>query len=140
MQHFLGAFERQIDVKGRLALPATFRARLGESCFLTLGADSSIEVFTSEKFVEEAARITAAQERGEISMNFLRAFAANALPIEPDAQGRIYLDQRLRRHAKLDVKSPAMVAGRIDRIEICSVERFERSMQAGEQEFSERIA
>jgi MraZ protein len=140
MQHFLGAFERQVDIKGRLALPAPFRARLGDNCFLTLGADSSIEVFTSEKFVEEAARITAAQERGEISMNFLRAFAANALPIEPDGQGRIYLDQRLRRHAKLDIKSPAMVAGRLDRIEICSVERYQRSMDAGEAEFSERLA
>lgn len=139
MQHFLGAFERQIDVKGRLALPATFRARLGDTCYLTLGADSSIAVFTSEKFSQEAERITAAQERGEISMNFLRAFSANALAIEPDAQGRIYLDQRLRRHAELDVKSPAMVAGRIDRIEIWSVERFERSVSAGEQEFSERV-
>ncbi len=137
MQHFTGAFERQIDIKGRLALPAIFRARLGELCYLTLGSDNSIEVFSSERFALEADRITAAQARGEVSMNFLRAFAANAMPVEPDAQGRIYLDQRLRRHAKLDVKSPAMVSGRIDRVEICSMERFERSMAAGESEFSE---
>ena len=137
MQKFLGAYERQIDVKGRLALPAQFRVHLGSTCVLTLGSDNSIEVFTSEKFDEEATRIEQAQKRGEVSMNFLRAFAANAIPIEPDAQGRIYLDQRLRRHARLEAKSPAMVAGRLDRIEICSVERFERSLLAGEQEFSE---
>src|SRR5262245_32629420 len=137
MQKFLGVFERQLDVKGRLALPASYRSRLGPSCYLTLGADNSIEVFTSEKFDEEADRIQALQARGEISMDRLRAFSARAMPVEPDAQGRIYLDERLRNHARLEVRGPAVVFGRLDRIEICSVERYERSMSAGEQDFSE---
>lgn len=77
------------------------------------------------------------QARGEISMDRLRGFSARATAIEPDAQGRIYLDERLRQHARLDVKGPAIVMGRLDRIEICSVDRHERSMTAGEQEFSE---
>ena len=71
-------------------------------------------------------------------MDRLRAFSARATPVEPDAQGRIYLDERLRNHARLEVRGPAIVLGRLDRIEICSVEpRYERSMQAGEQDFSE---
>jgi MraZ protein len=137
MQKFLGVFERQLDIKGRLALPATFRARLGTSCYLTLGSDNSIEVFTTEKFEQEADRMQALQRQGEISMDRLRAFSARATSIEPDAQGRIYLDERLRVHARLEVKGPAVVMGRLDRIEICSLERHERSMSAGEQEFSE---
>lgn len=136
MQKFTGVFERQLDVKGRLALPASYRARLGTSCYLTLGPDNSIEVFTEEKFEEEADRIQAMQQRGEISMDRLRAFSARAIPVEPDAQGRIYLDERLRTHANLETKSPVIVFGRLDRIEICSVERHERSMRLGEQEFS----
>ncbi len=80
----------------------------------------------------------ALQARGEITMDRLRAFSARATAIEPDAQGRIYLDDRLRQHAKLDVKGPAIVMGRLDRIEICSLGRHERSMTAGEQEFSEQ--
>jgi transcriptional regulator MraZ len=140
MQKFLGVFERQLDAKGRLALPAGYRSRLGPSCYLTLGVDNSIEVFTSERFEEEADRIQELQARGEISMDRLRAFAARATPVEPDAQGRIYLDERLRRHARLEVKGPVIVLGRLDRIEICSVERYERSMASGEQEFSETSA
>ena len=139
MQKFLGVFERQLDIKGRLALPATYRARLGTSCYLTLGTDNSIEVFTTEKFDEEADRMQALQARGDISMDRLRAFSARATAIEPDAQGRIYLDDRLRTHARLDVKGPVVVMGRLDRIEICSVERYNRSMTNGEQEFSELI-
>ncbi len=140
MQKFLGAFERQLDVKGRLALPSTYRARLGTSCYLTLGADNSIEVFTAEKFEQEADRMEERLMRGEISMDQLRAFAARANPVEPDAQGRVYLDDRLRTHAKLEVRSPVMVLGRLDRLEICSIERYERSMSAGEKSYSEQSA
>lgn len=137
MHQFLGVFERQLDVKGRLALPAAFRARLGTSCYLTLGDDNSIEVFTAEKFEEEAVRIQELQQKGLITMDRLRTFSSRASAVEPDGQGRIYLDERLRKHARLEVKGPVMVFGRLDRIEICSVERHERSMLAGEQEFSE---
>ena len=139
MQKFLGVFERQLDVKGRLALPATYRARLGTSCYLTLGTNNSIEVFTTEKFDEEADRMQALQAKGDISMDRLRTFSARATAIEPDAQGRIYLDDRLRGHAHLEVKGPVIVMGRLDRIEICSVERYERSMAVGEREFSESL-
>ena len=137
MQKFLGVFERSLDAKGRLALPATFRARLGTTCYLTLGLDNSIEVFTEEKFDEEADRMQALQARGEISMDRLRAFSSRATEVEPDGQGRIYLDERLRKHANLEAGKKAIVFGRLDRIEICSVDRHERSMQAGEQEFAE---
>ena len=137
MDKFLGVFERQLDAKGRLALPATYRARLGTSCYLTLGADNGIEVFTAEKFEREADRMQDKYERGEISLDRLRAFAARATPVEPDGQGRIYLDDRLRRHAELDVRSPVIVQGRLDRLEICSVERHTRRMAAGEETYSE---
>ena len=87
MQKFLGVFERQLDAKGRLALPASYRSRLGTSCYLTLGADNSIEVFTTEKFEEEADRMQTLQERGEITMDRLRAFAAARRRWNPTHKG-----------------------------------------------------
>jgi len=137
MQQFVGAYERQLDVKGRLALPSTYRAHLGTTCCLTLGADNSIEVFTADNFEEEANRMAQRLARGEITIDHLRAFSARANFAEPDSQGRVYLDDRLRKHARLEVKNPVMVLGRLDRLEICSVERFDRSMAAGEQSYSE---
>jgi MraZ protein len=138
VEKFVGVFERQLDAKGRLALPASYRARLGTTCYLTLGADNSIEVFPAERFDREADRMQDLYERNEISLDRLRAFAANASTVEPDAQGRIYLDERLRRHARLDVPGPAVVLGRLDRLEICSTERHRRSMTAGEETYAER--
>ncbi|MEO7397428.1 MAG: hypothetical protein ABIW84_02585 [Ilumatobacteraceae bacterium] len=137
MEKFLGAYERQLDVKGRLALPSTYRTRLGTVCYLTLGSDNSIEVFTADKFDEEADRMEQRQIRGDISMDHLRAFAASANSVEPDAQGRVYLDDRLRAHAGLEVRGPAMVLGRLDRLEICSVDRYARSMRNGQQAYAE---
>ena len=137
MQRFTGVFERQLDVKGRLALPATFRAHLGTVCYLTLGNDNSIEVFTMQQFDEEADRMQELERSGAISRDRLRAFSVRAQPVEPDAQGRIYLDDRLRKHARLEVKGPAVVMGRLDRIEICSLDRYARSMAAGELDYSE---
>ena len=137
MQRFTGVFERQLDVKGRLALPATFRAHLGTICYLTLGSDSSIEVFTTQQFDDEADRMQELERSGAISRDRLRAFSVRAQTAEPDAQGRIYLDERLRQHARLAVKGPAMVMGLLDRIEICSVDRYGRSMATGELQYSE---
>jgi MraZ protein len=137
MEKFVGVFERQLDAKGRLALPAAYRSRLGTSCYLTLGEGNGIEVFTAERFEREADRMQGLYERGEIDLDRVRAFSARATQTDPDAQGRIYLDERLRRHARIEVKSTVIVLGRLDRVEICSVERHERSMAKGEQSFSE---
>lgn len=138
MAKFLGAHERSLDEKGRLALPTGYRANLGPTFVVTVGADNSIEVFTEERFDLEADRLAEMEARGEVSLDRLRAFTARAVEVSPDQQGRIYLDERLRRHANLEVKKPLMVFGRRDRVEICAVDRYERSMTAGEYEFSER--
>ena len=51
---FVGAFERQLDDKGRLALPAAFRDRLGDFCYLAKGHDKSVTVVPGPTFEEEA--------------------------------------------------------------------------------------
>ena len=47
---FVGAHERQLDDKGRVALPATYRTHLGEHCYLVKGTDKCVEVIPSEAF------------------------------------------------------------------------------------------
>ena len=52
---FVGVHDRQLDPKGRLALPASFRPRLEPRCFLSIGRDKCVDILTSEAF-EAAAR------------------------------------------------------------------------------------
>jgi len=47
---FVGVHERQLDPKGRMALPAAFRPRLEPRCYLSIGRDKCIDILTAEAF------------------------------------------------------------------------------------------
>ena len=72
---FVGVHERQLDPKGRMALPAAFRPRLEPRCYLSIGRDKCIDILTAEAF-EEVARDTVNKVRsGELDRNQQRALA-----------------------------------------------------------------
>ena len=123
---FVGAFERQLDDKGRLALPAAFRVRLGEHCYLAKGPDKSVLVVPAATFEAEAAEMRAREKSGEVSRNALRALAASASLVTLDKQGRVGIEEQLRSYADLSFNTPVIVAGSFDRLEIWSPERYAR--------------
>ena len=93
---FVGVHERQLDPKGRMALPAAFRPRLEPRCYLSIGRDKCIDILTAEAF-EEVARDTVNKVRsGELDRNQQRALASNTFEVTVDAQGRINIDEKLR--------------------------------------------
>ena len=121
---FVGAFERQLDDKGRLALPATFRNRLGEHCYLAKGQDKCVTVVPSATFEEEAEVMAARVRLGDASRNQLRALASSAILVTLDKQGRVNVDEQLRDYAGLQLGEPVTVAGSFDRLELWSPQRF----------------
>ncbi len=128
---FVGAFERQLDDKGRLALPAAFRDRLGEHCYLAKGLDKSVSVVPAATFEEEAAVMAARVRNGEISRDVLRALAASAELVALDKQGRVKVGDSLRQYAELPLSGAVMVAGSFDRLEIWTPARYELVNEAG---------
>ncbi|MDO8391858.1 MAG: cell division/cell wall cluster transcriptional repressor MraZ [Actinomycetota bacterium] len=128
---FVGAYERNLDDKGRLALPATFRDRLGEHCYLAMGHDKCVTVVPAAVFEEEVAIITAQVRSGEVTRNQARALAASATLATLDKQGRINLDEQLRTYAELTPGTTVTVAGSFDRLEIWSTDRFTRVHDEG---------
>ncbi len=136
VQVFVGRHERQLDPKGRLALPATFRHRLEPRCYLLLGQDKCIAVVTAEESENIASEITAAVKSGEKSAQERRALASSMVDVTFDAQGRITLDETLRAYAGLTPNSKVVVAGAFDRVEIWEPSRYERMLAMG----TEKIA
>lgn len=128
---FVGAMERQLDDKGRLALPATFRDRLRDQCYVAKGLDKCVTVVPAGVFEAEAEVMKARANAGELSRNHLRALASSANAVQLDKQGRITLDEALRTYADLAVGGPVVVAGNFDRLEIWSPERYARVNDAG---------
>lgn len=128
---FVGVHERQLDPKGRVALPAAFRPRLEPRCYLTLGADKCVDVLTAEAFERVANEIMDKVRRGEMDRTQQRALAASAVEVTIDAQGRINIDEKLRAYAGLSLDSRVIISGSFDRCEIWDPSRHERINEAG---------
>lgn len=128
---FVGTHERQLDDKGRLALPAPFRAHLGEHCYLSFGDGKCVNVVPADAFETMAEQLMARVERGEVSMQRQRAVSSSATLVTVDKQGRVSIDDKLRAYAGLSTESRVVVTGNFKNIEIWSPERFERIHDAG---------
>lgn len=128
---FVGRHERQIDPKGRLAMPSAYRPRFEPRCYLAFGQDGCIDVLTAEGFEEVANEMIDKVKRGEISRSQQRALAANTVEVQVDGQGRITIDRELREFAGIEPASSVVVTGSFDRVEIWSHERFQRQADQG---------
>jgi len=128
---FVGVHERQLDDKGRLALPSTFRDFLDQRCYLVAGDDRCVNVFSKESFEFTARDVADRVRRGELPMRRQRAIAHSATPVTIDKQGRVTLGDDLRTYARLVLGSKVMVAGNIDWAEVWSLEHYERIAAEG---------
>lgn len=133
---FVGVHERQLDPKGRVALPAAFRPRLEPRCYLALGADKCVDVLTAEAFERVANDAMEKVRRGEMSRTQQRALAANAVEVTIDAQGRINIDEKLRTYAGLNLDSKVIISGSFDRCEIWDPTRHQRMSDAGTEQMA----
>ena len=133
---FVGVYERQLDERGRVALPSSYRGELGDQCYLFFGDDGCVSVRSVESFEAEAADMVAKAKRGEVSRNRQRAFASSASQATIDKQGRVTLDARLREHAGLAPQAAVVELGNIDQIEIWDPEIHERNEAAGQSEIA----
>ncbi len=128
---FVGRHERQLDSKGRLALPSAFRPRFEPLCYLTFGQDGCIDVLTAEGFGALAAEVIEGVKRGEITRQQQRALAGQAVAVTLDGQGRIMLDRELRQFAGIEPDTKVVVAGSFDRVEIWSLAAYQQQIAEG---------
>lgn len=128
---FLGSYLHNIDSKGRLTLPAKFRAELAKGVVVTLGLDGCLWVFPTETWEEIAQKMNELPLTNKFSRHFARRMYGYASDSEPDKQGRILLPSNLRERAGLDGET--VVVGGPGRLEIWSRERWERTTQEIEQ-------
>ncbi len=113
---FIGEYTHSLDAKGRVALPAKFRPKLGDGAIIARGLDHCLFVFTKESWEKLTAKIAGMSFMKSDSRAFARLMLAGASEVEFDNQGRILIPEYLRSYASL--KKQAIFAGLYDRIEI----------------------
>ncbi|PLX28091.1 cell division/cell wall cluster transcriptional repressor MraZ [Candidatus Parcubacteria bacterium] len=132
---FIGEYNHNLDVKGRLAVPAKFREKLKQGAVVTRGLDNCLFLYTRdqwEKIVEKLANLPISQSKARA---FSRLMLAGAMDVECDAQGRINLPEYLRKYAGLNKKT--IVAGLFDRLEIWDEENWDKYKTEAEAESTE---
>jgi len=108
---FLGSYAPKLDDKGRVILPAKFRAELAGGVVLTRGQERCLYVFSREEFAAMHEKIRQAPVTSKQARDYLRVFLSGASDEEPDAQNRISIPPALRAYAGLTKDLAVIGAG-----------------------------
>jgi len=132
MRFFTGQYDRSIDAKNRIQLPAPLRSavdreRDGKLLYITLGEHrGTLSIFTERAFEELAKRIGTEFLPGPESLKFELQFFALASSVELDKQGRFVIPDRLKSKARLG--SEVWMVGQKNRIDVWNRDDLDRSM------------
>jgi MraZ protein len=121
---FIGEYNHSLDNKGRVAIPAKFRAALKKGAVVTKGLDNCLFLYSKEQFKEIAKKFAALPLSQAKARAFSRHMLAGAMDVEFDNQGRVTLPEYLRSFSKL--KKKVVVAGLYSHLEIWDQTAWEK--------------
>ena len=132
MSVFLGTHQNRLDAKGRVSIPATFRASLRARLQATEAAPDApatvqivlrpshkypcIEAWPLDAFAALARPLDRLDMFSEDHDDLSAALYADAYPVDTDKEGRIMLPEMLTRHAGLSDSVAFMGLGHIFQI------------------------
>ena len=126
---FTDAFERGIDDKHRIQIPAPYRhalesGRHGSALYVAPGQRANTLSFYPEKFFEEKATALCTHEiPGDEALDFEQMFFSLASRVELDKQGRVVLPER--QLAMVDLGKDVCIAGADYRFDIWRKSAYE---------------
>ena len=131
----LGTYTPKMDAKGRLALPAKFRSRLGQGLVMARGQERCVSLLPTEEFQRMAVRIQHTSMGDKSARDYLRVFLSGAVDQVPDKQGRILVPPMLRSYARLT--GPVVVIGVGTRAEIWDQDSWTAYLESKEQGYAD---
>ena len=119
-QMFFGQYEHNIDAKGRLTIPASFREQAPEVMFLPEGFASNVIAYPKQHFEQIANNLSELSITDPETRALRRLIFSNAAMLTYDTAGRILIPAFLR--ATGQINDTCMIIGVGDSFEIWSVE------------------
>ena len=137
-------FEKTVDAKGRINIPATYRNQLEEEpnnvFHVMLGPNENLFVYPQEVFVHIATKLE--EKYGSLSTDdeerryFLETMAS-AQPSRCDQQGRIIVPKEHLEYAKVDKE--VLIIGAVNKFEFWNPNLYEHFLKTSKNSSKERV-
>lgn len=124
---FRGSNEINVDTKGRMAMPARYRAALEAGCGGCLIAtidiqDKCLLIYPLQAWEKIEAEIAELPSFNPVTRKLQRILIGHAREMELDSNGRVLIPPELRQYAQLDKK--VVLVGQRHRFELWSEENW----------------
>ena len=127
MSGFLGSFRHQIDDKGRLSLPASFRRETTDRPLVLVQAHpGALTLYPAATWEGVEVRLRELLRLNPDARPYVLGVTANAVEVAPDKQGRIVVPQRLLQ--AVGIEDCVLLVGVIDRVELWNPDRFDATV------------
>ena len=120
----MGEYMHSLDAKGRVILPAAFRAELGVSFIITKGLDKCLFLYAQPEWDALAAKLRQLPLAKPEARALVRFFFAGARTLECDKQGRFLVPANLRNYAGIQLRQDVVLTGADNRIEVWSRDQW----------------
>ena len=132
---FMGEYKHNMDKKGRVIIPASFREDLGENFVMTRGLDNCLFVYPKKEWEKLESKLTSLSITKKSTRTFVRFFFSGATECSFDKQGRISIPKNLRDYADLDKET--VIIGLANRIELWANEKWDGYLSEAEDSYEE---
>lgn len=136
----LGRYPRNLDYKGRIAIPKRFRDELKATCILTRGLDGCLFLYPQSQWQSLGSRLESLPLTASDARSFSRYIFSSAVEVSFDKLGRITVPDHLISFAGL--KKEVLVLGVSNRLEIWAEKNWEiynKKVEAKSEDIAEKL-
>lgn len=137
-EYFVGHRVHKIDSKGRISIPSNMRSSLGNEFIASRGFGKCLALYPMDEwqgFMQKILETVNQNDRKKLEFYF----AANAEKMSLDGQGRLLLNDNLRKQVDLENEDEAEVFGNNKRIEIWNCALFNEQLNSIDDKMVEDI-
>ncbi len=130
MRLLLGSFTHNIDTKGRINVPSSFRKQLEEVVVLTIPyTQDAILIISQEEYIKRQRKFAQLPTTNKNIQKFMREIDFYTSLVGIDSHGRILIPEILREKFGLKNGEEVLILGRGENIEIWNPKQYEASFE-----------
>jgi MraZ protein len=135
MLGFVGRYQHTLDAKGRLILPAKFRAEFEEGGLLSPNLDGCIALWTLGEFSRQIQDRLRQSNSGAGERQLSRYWSTYSTDVDFDKQGRFALPATSIEYAELE--GEVLIVGSLDHIELWNPAIFDEKVNPAAEIFKQ---